>query len=64
MKGKVLPFITTFLTFCIVFLVWYGWNLDSRQIFEMIFIGTLSSLFFPFANNQVIRLIQYVLRKK
>ena len=63
MKGKVGPFISTLVTYCIITLIWHGWDLDNKQIAEMIFVGTLSGLVLALVNNPLMRLIQNLVRK-
>lgn len=63
MKRKVAMFIFMFVGYCIIFLTWNNWNVTSKQIAEMIFIGTLVGLFNALAMNPMKRLIENVLKK-
>ena len=64
MKGKVGMFIFTFVIYCVIFLTWNKWNLTSKQIVEMIFIGTLASLFTALVMYPLKDVLANRLRKK
>lgn len=64
MKGKVGTFIFTFVIYCTIFLTWNNWNITSKQIAEMIFIGTLASLFTALVMYPLRRVLANRLRKK
>lgn len=63
MKDKVAEFIFMFVGYCIVFLAWNNWNLTSKQIAEMIFIGTLGGLFVALTIKPITRLITRIVER-
>lgn len=64
MGGKVEVFISTFIGYCIIFLIWNKWSLTSKEIVEMIFVGTLSSLCLAFVMNPLKRSITRLTQKR
>ena len=63
MKGKIAEFIFTFIIYSIIFLLWNNWNLTSKQIVEMIFIGTLLGLVSALTIRPITRLIENMVRR-
>jgi hypothetical protein len=63
MKGKIAMFILTFVVYCLIFLTWNNWNVTTKQIAEMTFIGVGVSLFVVIAWNATRRFINSVWKK-
>ena len=63
MKHKVQVFLSSFIIYVIIFLIWHHWNLTTKDIAEMFFIGALSSLVYALMINRMTRLITRVVEK-
>ena len=63
MKRKVAIFIFTFVAFSLIFLFRKDWNLSSKQIAEMVLIGTAAGLAGAFLMNPTRRLIENLLKR-
>ncbi len=63
MKKKDEVFISSLILYSIIFLAWHGWSLNNRQLVELMFIGTLSSLTLVLTINPLTRVIQSIVRK-
>lgn len=63
MKGRIVMFFSNLALYCIIFLVWNKFDLTSKQIAEMIFMGTFSSIAYLLMLKPMTRLMQSALRK-
>jgi hypothetical protein len=61
--SKVEVFISTSVGYCIISLFWNKWIVTSKEIAEMIFIGTLGGLFLALLMNLIMRLITRLVEK-
>jgi hypothetical protein len=63
MKSRVRFFVSSFILYAIGFLLWHNWILTTKEIAEMIFIGTLSSLIYALNIDRIRRLITRIVEK-
>ena len=63
MKSRVRFFVSSFILYAITFLIWHKWTLTTKEIAEMIFIGTLVSLIPALVMNRMTRLITRIVEK-
>lgn len=62
MKDRICTFILNFVGYCIIFLVWNNWSLNTKQIAEMIFVGGWVSLIGALMFNPLKRLVENIVR--
>ena len=63
MKAKASGFFLTFGAYCIIFLIWHNWNLTTKEIAEMIFIGTWVGVWNAIMMNRMRRLVENIVKK-
>ena len=63
MKGKVGEFVSSFAIYCIISLAWNGWHLTTKELAEMIFIGTLGGVVMAFTMKPMTRLVTRIVKK-
>jgi RsiW-degrading membrane proteinase PrsW (M82 family) len=63
MKQKVQVFLRSLIIYMIIFLIWHHWNLTTKQIAEMFFIGIFSSLVLALMINRMTRLVTRIVEK-
>ena len=61
--SKVEVFISSSILYCIIFVAWNDWRVTGKEVAEMIFIGTFSSLILALMMNRITRLITGIVEK-
>ena len=63
MKRRIVRYLLMFSSYCLIFMLFNGWELTNRELAEMIFMGTLTALFDALMYHRMTRFVEKMVKQ-